>query len=233
MASQKTVGVLLFEGFELLDVFGPLEAWGMHAEIAGACTIVTAAEKAGAVKSAQGPRAMADYALADCPQIDVMLVPGGIGTRREVENPPAFGMVEAARGTSGNRELRMHRRGVVGARRIARRTPRDLQQALVEMVTEQGPAVEWVRQARWVEDGKFATSSGVSAGIDMTLAMIARLAGDEVAERVAIPMEYEWHRDPSWDPVRENPRIGLANWHYLRLKNSIAIRDHFRAFPSA
>jgi transcriptional regulator GlxA family with amidase domain len=70
MASQKTVGVLLFEGFELLDVFGPLEAWGMHAEIAGACTIVTAAEKAGAVKSAQGPHAMADYSLADCPRID-------------------------------------------------------------------------------------------------------------------------------------------------------------------
>ena len=88
MASQKTVGVLLFEGFELLDVFGPLEAWGMHAEIAGACTIVTAAEKAGAVKSAQGPRAMADYSLADCPRIDVMLVPGGIGTRREVQNAP-------------------------------------------------------------------------------------------------------------------------------------------------
>jgi putative intracellular protease/amidase len=54
MASQKTVGVLLFEGFELLDVFGPLEAWGMHAAAGGACTIVTAAEKAGAVKSAQG-----------------------------------------------------------------------------------------------------------------------------------------------------------------------------------
>jgi putative intracellular protease/amidase len=88
MASQKTVGVLLFEGFELLDVFGPLEAWGMHAEIASGCTIVTAAEAAGAVKSAQGPRAMADHALADCPPIDVILVPGGIGTRREVHNAP-------------------------------------------------------------------------------------------------------------------------------------------------
>ena len=58
----------------------------MLAEIAGACTIVTAAEKAGAIKSAQGPSAMADYALTDSPRIDVMLVPGGIGTRREVQN---------------------------------------------------------------------------------------------------------------------------------------------------
>jgi putative intracellular protease/amidase len=88
MTSQKTVGVLLFEGFELLDVFGPLEAWGMHAEIAGACTIVMAAQEAGAVKSAQGPRAMADYALSDCPRMDAILVPGGIGTRREINNLP-------------------------------------------------------------------------------------------------------------------------------------------------
>jgi len=73
-----------FEGFELLDVFGPLEAWGIHAESDGACTIVMAAEKAGAVKSAQGPCAIADCALNDCPRIDVILVPGGIGTRREV-----------------------------------------------------------------------------------------------------------------------------------------------------
>jgi transcriptional regulator GlxA family with amidase domain len=67
-------------------------------------------------------------------------------------------------------------------------------------VSEQGPAVEWIEQARWVEDGKFATSSGVSAGIDMTLAVIARIAGAEAAEWIAIRMEYDWHRDPSWDP---------------------------------
>ena len=78
MASRKTVGVLLFEGFELLDVFGPLEAWGIHAQAGGTCTIVMTAEAAGAVKSAQGPRAMADYALDECPPIDVLLVPGGI-----------------------------------------------------------------------------------------------------------------------------------------------------------
>ena len=68
MAPDKIVGVLLFEGFELLDVFGPLEAWGIHAQTAGGLTIVTAAQTSGAIKSAQGPRAMADYALADCPR---------------------------------------------------------------------------------------------------------------------------------------------------------------------
>jgi transcriptional regulator GlxA family with amidase domain len=200
MASHRTVGVLLFEGFELLDVFGPLEAWGMHAEISAACEIVTTAEKVGAVKSAQGPRALSDYTLADCPPIDVILVPGGIGTRREVNNAA---VMEWLRRRAAEAEIvasvctgaaLLARAGLLDARRA---TSNKLS---FRWVTEQGPDVEWVRQARWVEDGKFATSSGVSAGIDMTLALIARLAGAEVAERIATRMEYEWHRDPSWDP---------------------------------
>jgi transcriptional regulator GlxA family with amidase domain len=200
MASQKTVGVLLFEGFELLDVFGPLEAWGMYAEIAGACTIVTAAEASGAVKSAQGPRAMADYAIADCPRIDVILVPGGIGTRREVNNAP---LLEWLRRRAAEAEIVSS--VCTGAALLARAGLLDGRRATsnkfaFKWVIEQGPTVEWIRQARWVEDGKFATSSGVSAGIDMTLALIARLSGAEIAEQIAIRMEYEWHRDPSWDP---------------------------------
>jgi transcriptional regulator GlxA family with amidase domain len=200
MASQKTVGVLLFEGFELLDVFGPLEACGMHAEINRTCTIVVAAEKAGAVKSAQGPRAIADYALADCAQIDIMLVPGGVGTRREVHNVRLLEwlMQRAA-------EAEIVSSVCTGAALLARAGLLDGRRATsnkvaFRWVAEQGAAVEWIRQARWVEDGKFATSSGVSAGIDMTLGLIARLAGVETAEQVAIRMEYEWHRDPTWDP---------------------------------
>jgi transcriptional regulator GlxA family with amidase domain len=60
--------------------------------------------------------------------------------------------------------------------------------------------VQWVREARWVEDGKFATSSGVSAGIDMALAVIAKLIGQQVSDNLAVATEYDWHRDASWDP---------------------------------
>jgi transcriptional regulator GlxA family with amidase domain len=55
-------------------------------------------------------------------------------------------------------------------------------------VQSQGPKANWIRQARWVEDGKFVTSSGVSAGIDMTLAIIARLVNAEIAEKTAVVM---------------------------------------------
>jgi transcriptional regulator GlxA family with amidase domain len=67
-------------------------------------------------------------------------------------------------------------------------------------VADQRPAVAWVRAARWVEDGKIVTSSGVSAGIDMALAVIAQTLGRDVSENVARMMEYTWHTDADNDP---------------------------------
>jgi transcriptional regulator GlxA family with amidase domain len=63
-----------------------------------------------------------------------------------------------------------------------------------------GPKVEWVPQVRWVEDGKFFTSSGVSVGIDMSLAVMLRMFGEKAAEYIAVGVEHEWHKDPDWDP---------------------------------
>ena len=62
------------------------------------------------------------------------------------------------------------------------------------------PNVEWVKQARWVQDGKFYTSSGVSAGMDMALAVAADLFGVDKAKEMAEGSEYVWHDDPDWDP---------------------------------
>jgi transcriptional regulator GlxA family with amidase domain len=68
------------------------------------------------------------------------------------------------------------------------------------MVASRWPSVSWVAEARWVEDGKFFTSSGVSAGMDMALALIARLFDWDTAIEVANRAEYEWHQDKDWDP---------------------------------
>jgi transcriptional regulator GlxA family with amidase domain len=188
---------VLFPGFELLDVFGPLEAYGI---VRGWFTLALVAQQPGPVASAQGPRAHADHGFADCPMLDVLLVPGGMGTRTEVDNAA---LLDWLSGRAADTEVvtsvctgagLLARAGVLDGRR-ATTNKRSFQ-----WVVEQGPRVEWVREARWVEDGKFVTSSGVSAGIDMTLAVIARLAGREVSEQAATAMEYEWHRDAGWDP---------------------------------
>lgn len=195
--AQKTLGVLLFAEFELLDVFGPLEAFG-HAK--DWFRIVTVAERPGPVTSSQGPRAMADHGFDDCPPLDILLVPGGMGTRREVNNASLVEWIaRQARGAEATTSV------CTGAALLARAGVLDGRRATSNKrsfawVTEQGPKVEWVRQARWVDDGNVVTSSGVSAGIDMALYLIGRIAGPAARDEIATRMEYEWQSDAAHDP---------------------------------
>jgi transcriptional regulator GlxA family with amidase domain len=200
----RTVGVVLFEGFELLDVYGPLQMWvGLRDRF----RVVTVAEKAGPVAAssgravpAGGPRSVADQSLAGCERLDVLLVPGGWGTRREVQNAALVDWLarRAARAeivaSVCTGAALLAAAGVLDGRRATSN------KASFGWVRSQGPKVDWVPKARWVEDGKFWTSSGVSAGIDMALALTARLHGEELARTVARFAEYEWHDDARWDP---------------------------------
>lgn len=198
-STPRTLGVLLFEGFELLDVFGPCEAYGIR-DLDGAFRIAMVAEKPGPIASAQGPRAVAEFGFNDCPRLDVLLVPGGIGTRREVDNGTLISWLRTRAA-----EIELVTSVCTGAALLARAGLLDGRRATTNKrsfawVERQGPKVNWIKQARWVEDGKFATSAGVSAGIDLALATIARLVSAEIAEQAASAMEYEWHRDAAWDP---------------------------------
>ena len=193
----RTLGTVLFPNFELLDVFGPLEMFG---NLPGVVEITIIAERKGPVRSAQGPQVMADHGFDDCPPLDLLLVPGGMGTRTEVDNRV---LIDWLRARTADVEMAMTvcsgtallaRAGVLDGRRAT------TNKMFFAEVTEQGPKVQWVKEARWVEDGKFATSSGVSAGTDMALAVIKRLLGPEVSENLAVATEYDWHRDAGWDP---------------------------------
>ena len=182
----RTLGVVLFPEFELLDVFGPLEAFGhLHDHY----RVVLVAAEPGAVASAQGPRAVADHGFADCPHLDVLLVPGGIGTRREVENHALLDWL-AQRAAEAEAVTSV----CTGSALLARAGLLDGRHATSDMrafrwIVSQGPAVKWVRRARWVDDGKFVTSSSVSAGIDMALHVIARTVDQRTSERLARRVE--------------------------------------------
>ena len=195
--SVKRLGVVLYPEFELLDVFGPLEMFGM---LKDTVEITMVAQVKGLVRSAQGPEAMTSHGFDDAPHLDLLLVPGGFGTRAEVDNPTILDFLrrrvaaaEIAMTVCSGSAL-LARTGLLDGRRAT------TNKMFFQWVAEQGPRVEWVKAARWVEDGKFVTSSGVSAGIDMALAVIARLYGQGVSENLALAAEYDWHRDPAWDP---------------------------------
>ena len=199
-SAPRTLGAVLYPQFELLDLYGPLEMFGsLEKEI----RIVTVAEKKGPVASTPGVETVARYDFDDCPRLDLVLVPGGIGTLPQLANEALLGFL---RKRSASAELTMSvcsgsallaRAGLLDGRRATSN------KMYFQVARSQSDKVRWVTAARWVEDGPFATSSGVSAGTDMALAVIAKLFGPARAEQVAIGTEYTWHRDADRDPFAQ------------------------------
>jgi transcriptional regulator GlxA family with amidase domain len=203
--ATRTLGLLLFPGFELLDAYGPLEMWG---NLKGQVRVVTIAREKGEVASIQGPKTVAECGFADCPPLDLLLVPGGFGVQRVLQEKD---LLEWIRTRSAQVEITMsvcNGASLLAAAGLLDGRPATTNKAFWDMATASGPKVKWVRQARWVDDGNMVTSSGVSAGIDMTLHVIERLFGAARAERIANQTEYEWHRDPTWDPFADLPKAG-------------------------
>jgi transcriptional regulator GlxA family with amidase domain len=202
----RRVAVALFEGFTVLDVYGPVQAFASarlpkdDGSPLRLFEIITLAEKAGPIRSGEGPSTQADYAFADAPDYDILLVPGGFGTRQAVGNARLLLALTAA-----SRRAAITTTVCTGSALLARTgimdgRPATSNKVAWDWVVKQGPRVRWQRRARWVDDGDLVTSSGVSAGIDMALSVVARLLGVDMARQAARFMEYVWHEDAADDP---------------------------------
>lgn len=192
-----TLGVLLFPGFELLDAFGPLEMLGNWP---ARFRIVLLAEQKTAIQSGQHVSVQVDAALHDAPELDFLLVPGGMGTRAEINNSVLIHFIQS-HAKKGKKILSV----CTGAALLAKSGVLDHHTATTnklafDWVSKQSNAVTWLKRARWVIDNTIITSSGVAAGIDMTLDFIAKTCGYGVAKRIAHKTEYCWNEDPENDP---------------------------------
>ena len=197
MPDQLSIGTLIFDGFELLDVFGPLEMFGLLPE---QFSISMVAQNKGVVTSAQGPQCIATESFSNTCNYNLLMVPGGMGTRTEVNNKLLLQwLVQQSQAAdyicsvcTGSALLA--RAGILDGYRATSN------KGAFDWVASQRDTVHWVAEARWVEDRNIFTSSGVSAGIDMSLAVIAKILGDKKANEVATWAEYEWHKDSELDP---------------------------------
>ncbi|MGW0659908.1 DJ-1/PfpI family protein [Streptodolium elevatio] len=193
---MTTYGLLLFEGAEELDFVGPWEVFTVSAmlrasqEPATQDRVVAVAESLDPVRAAKGLRILPDATTADHPPLDVLLVPGGQGTRREVENRSLLDWIAktsaAAEWTTGvcTGSLLLHEAGPAKGRRVATHWS-------FEDTLEARGDITVVRDARYVVDGTLVTSQGVSAGIDMALWLIGRLHGRDHARTVRRYIQYE------------------------------------------
>ncbi|KAF6807011.1 DJ-1/PfpI family protein [Colletotrichum sojae] len=145
---------------------------------------------------------MATHNFANAPPLDILLVPGGSGNGAlERENDTTIADFIAAR----YQELKFLLSVCTGAKHLAISGVLDGRRATTNkaswnIVVKHGRNVSWVPTARWTQDGNIWTSSGVSAGMDMTYAFLNQLYGEEQADSVMNGMEYAPHVDPDWDP---------------------------------
>lgn len=198
---MRTLAALAFPGFETLDYFGPIEMLG---GLGDEIKIVTVAKGSEPVPSVHGQRIVPDRLLSEKNDYDLLFIPGGDLALIESEDEE---LMEWIREASANAEkvmavctgtVLLGMTGVLDGRKATTNKLDFLK------TVHLAPKVEWVKEARWVEDGKFFTSSGVSAGMDMALAVLANLFGVKVAEEMANSCEYTWHKDAGRDPFAKS-----------------------------
>lgn len=182
-------GFLIFPGLEELDLVGPWEMislWGKSLQ--GPETRLMVAERREPVTCAKGMSLNPHVAFHECPQLDYLLVPGGEGTRQQVDNEAVIRFVDQrAKGCQAvlsvcTGSFILHRAGLLSGRRAT--THWSALSRLAELGDVQ------VRQERIVRDGNIWTAAGVSAGIDLALALIESVAGEDVAGKVQFGAEY-------------------------------------------
>ena len=193
--TPKRVSVVLFDGFELLDVTGPVE---ILSRVEG-LDVQLISPDGSAVRSSQGIGILAHASFADMDG-DVLLVPGGMGTRALVSD--AGFLTELARMSHA---ATITAAVCTGSALLAAAGLLDAHAATTnkrafDWAASFGTDVEWRRRARWVHDRDLWTSSGVAAGMDMAAAFVAHYFGEPTAREITEAIELRVYSDPADDP---------------------------------
>jgi transcriptional regulator GlxA family with amidase domain len=191
---MRNVAILIFDEVEVLDFCGPFEVFS----VAGApgdsrhFNVYTVAERMTPVMARNGLSVNPHCDITDCPPPHILVVPGGYGVRREIENPI---LLEWIAEQAAHAELTtsvctgswlLGRLGLLDGLRATTHW------RSLDRLREIAPQATVLEDVRFVDNGKIITSAGISAGIDMALHVVARLHGTDVAGQTARYMEYDW-----------------------------------------
>ncbi len=196
---RKRVGIVIFPDIEVLDFCGPFEVLAAtrldearRRDEPSPFEVMLVAETSEAVVARGGLRVLPDHTLTSCPRLDLLIVPGGWGTRELVQNERVVTWIHE-RATDAELvasvctgSFLLGEAGLLDGRRATTHW-----QSLDRM-HETYPAIEVVRDQHVVEDGSIVTSAGISAGIDLALLVVARFHGEAIARATARYMEYPY-----------------------------------------
>ena len=195
--SNRTLGILLFDDVEVLDFCGSYEVFSVTKNQLGlpAFKVVTIAENP-TITARNGLSVNCDSTLESAPNLDIILIPGGQGTRSEIQNPVLMDWIQQRVENTSlvlsvcTGALLLAKTGNLAGLRAT--THANGYDALAQL----SPTTKLTRD-RVVDNGKFILSAGISAGIDMSFHVLAKLLGHETALQTAKYMEYDWHWVPS------------------------------------
>ncbi|MBF8193148.1 DJ-1/PfpI family protein [Nonomuraea sp. K274] len=186
------IGIMLFDGVEELDAVGPWEVFGMWAEAAPQeAQVVSFAPQAGPVRARKGLTLHADHGFADVGPLDLLLHPGGRGTRPLLKDDGHLAWLRERRADVPLLTSVCTGSLVYAAAGLLTGRPATTHWGALDHLGELDPTIEVRGDDRFVDDGDIVTSSGVSAGIDMALHLVARLAGADRARTVRRGMQYD------------------------------------------
>ena len=202
--NSKRVGILVFPDVEVLDFCGPFEVFSVtrvneaaRREEPSPFEVLLVAEHSGTVVTTGGMKVTPDHTLESCPSLDILVVPGGWGTRAEINNAPLVAWIgERARQVETltsvcTGSMLLGQAGLLDGRHATTHW------RALQWMRDSFPAVTVEEKLHVVEDGHVLTSAGISAGIDMALRVVARYHGEAVARNTARSMEYRYPDDNS------------------------------------
>jgi transcriptional regulator GlxA family with amidase domain len=193
---MEHVNVILFDDFTALDALGPTEVLSKMKEH---FSIKYFSINGGLINNSTGAKIQTET-IEEIERDDILLIPGGFGTRGLVNNNK---FVECIKDKSEQAKYVLTI--CTGSALLAKTGLLDNRNATSnkmawDWVISQNKNVNWIKKARWVVDGKFYTSSGITAGIDMTLGFIADKFNKDISKKISNALEYIWHDNKDIDP---------------------------------
>lgn len=195
--SRRHVALLVFPDVEILDFAGPFEVFAVTNELNGGAVFhtFTVAEQPGSLRARNGLKIVPDFTLETCPPPDLLVVPGGAGTRPLLRKPALLEWIRqrarraeiVASVCTGS--LVLAQAGLLHNLRAT------THHGSLDELAALAPNTDIVDDARFTDNGQILTAAGISAGIDLSLHLVARLLGEETARRTARHMEYAWPHD--------------------------------------
>jgi putative intracellular protease/amidase len=183
------VGIVMFDGVQIIDFAGPYEVFGT-----AGFGVVTVSPDGKPVTTAMGLHVTPDASFADAPPFDVLLIPGGdvADAQRDARvldfirqrSAPAKQVLSVCTGA-----FILGATGLLDGDKATTFTPR------IDELAKTFPKIQVIRDVRWADNGKLVTAAGLSSGIDAALHVVARLRGTDEARTVALHMEYDWKPD--------------------------------------